>query len=184
METYQPKPLEDRESQKIGVKDAALWFGKILGIGIAGGLAARVIAGATGAKIPLPTKTREWLAENADIARFLKFYGVDGTHILPKGIGIIAGKISGIGALFMTWQKNESARIGIDDIYADLKDVSNLHWTNEDLQRDNDLTKKMIAYEQRQQEKFQSGTSPVISNAEHKGKVGEHQIAEGVSVNG
>lgn len=158
VEYYKPKPLEERSSQHVGAKEGVVWFGKLAAVGLGGWL-----AGWSGAKI---------YGKPISSPKFIKNL-IPIETLTPKMIGMIGAKIAVIGKLFLMWRKQEAARIGTEDAYTDMQAIAPLHRSNEDLQKDNTLVKKMIAFEQEQQDELNQTTRITPESAEHHGMLSE-----------
>ena len=128
VEKYEPQPFEKRPSQNVGIGHYLKELSPILGLAALGA--------ATG-----------WTAAKAGISRYSP--GVSAT---------IGGKATALVSAFLIWRKHEKARMGVKEIYKDLKSVESMHLTNEDLIKDNDVLKKMIEFEKRNHD-TPSGTS-------------------------
>ncbi|GEM_PF-4747002 len=143
VEKYTPIPYEERKSQHVGLRDAASWFGMIGGIFLASvgaDFAARKIA----------------LRQGLDTG-------------MAKKIGYCFFAVTHAVGLFMVWKKNETAHLGVSDIYENYKDVTKLHVTDEALEQYNQLLKKEIAFEQAKQRELQE-TQPlsrIIGEKQH-----------------
>lgn len=144
-ETYQPEKVEERKSRNITMSDAAQWFGKLFAVGVAGGVAG-------------------WATGHA-----LKGAGVKWAN--PKIFSAVGAKLAAIIKVFMMWQKGEGHRVGIQDMYHGLQDVSGRVRNNDDLQRDNALLEKMVAFEQEKQLALGAGSGEAVKVAQHEGHI-------------
>lgn len=120
--TWVPQPYAERKSQHVTFGD---YVGRALFKLVAGGTA----GWAVGAMID----------RMRDVKR--------------KGGVRVAGITSMIGAMvgsYFTWQRAEKSMLEVDTVYTNYRDLPGLRQTNDELERDNALLKRMAAHQQAQ----------------------------------
>ncbi len=150
-ETYQPVPYDKRPSQNIGVWDyvrqPVALFLLPFALGGAGWL--------LGKQRPAPdyaTKPEKMNMLQAYRESLRRQFG-NNEH--EGGLYAVYGLKIGIAvAAFMLWRKKEKKGMEVADVVGSVKEIAPLHMTNEDLQKDNELVKKMIAYEKQKQQRL------------------------------
>ena len=158
---YNPKPFDERPSQKLGVFD---YVKKRVGL-----VLLPFITAAAGWAIGKTRKLPDdfYQKDTSDMSfgqkyiyasqRGAQHYFGNTDHRGP-GLAFIGLKVGAVVTAFLLWRQDEKKRLEVADTVSEVKDIAHLHQTNEDLQKDNVLVEKMIAHEQDKQEALLQNT--------------------------
>jgi hypothetical protein len=158
VEYYKPTPLEDRNSQHVGVGNLVVWLGKLASWGVGGAAIAW-----SAAKILKPKIARPQFLDKMYEASGIEKLNPHSEFLTPKNYGYIGAKIGVVGKAFTLWREAEAERKGVEDMLEGVHDIASLHQSNEDLEKDNKLVKEMIAFEERKQQKPHHPNKPNLS---------------------
>ena len=191
VDRYDPKPIEERESRKLGPKEfvinelpiMALPFvgGAIaFGLGMAGVLKGRsIIAKAHNWYQRARGHEQTETVQNVLNAGY-ELYGIKTPYAKAQANNVFNGvKLGAVGSLFLGWQKKEEAKLDLIDVHEALKEVEHLHLTNDDLRKDNHLMRKQIDFmrQQRGEEPVHGHDYPTarINSVRHESKLAEER---------
>lgn len=171
---YQPVPFEQRPSQTLGAWDYLRKRGFIFILPFLVGGAGWAVGKTIKAERNLPA-----LPENASFLQQFT-HGVKlkaamegdyGSALLGRGLAL-----GGFITAFLAWRQEEKKRLEVGDVVASVKDVANLHRSNEDIEKDNALVKKMIAFEREKQARLGAQDAP------HQARISEQEAAPAAEI--
>jgi hypothetical protein len=145
---YRPKPFEERPSQKVGVMGYIREHVSLV-----------ILPFATGAAGWLIGKNQKYAENTSPKSGFIGQYQEAVKNMLGrehKG-GLYGSALFKAGILtsaFLLWRKDESKKLEVAETVASVKEIAPLHQTNDDLEKDNQLVTKMIAFEQAKQQQI------------------------------
>lgn len=160
-ETYQPTPFKQRPSQKITAWDYTRKVVPIfllpIALGVVGLFVGRQIKPDV-SEASLKKDAEKSLLEQMIFGRSRLQALADGNYgNVFKNQGFVLGSMI---SAFLAWRRGEKKRLEVAEVVESVKDIAPLHQTNEDIEKDNQLVKKMIAFEQEKQKQLQAGTAP------------------------
>jgi len=140
VEKYEPKPFKERKSQNLSVLDyvknqALFWILSIAG------------------QVSAIASVRYEIPYNEDLKKGLSRFLPSAASWQPDdGKRRLFRWTSGIllsAAAFTLWRQTKAQEIGIHEIYKDVKSVEHMHMTDADLNRENEVLKQQIAFEEK-----------------------------------
>lgn len=148
---YQPIPYEERPSQKVTWGDYLRKHVSLLLLPIA-------LAGVgymVGKNIKMTPISEETKKSGGILHAYQTYMQMQfGSENKGQLFAAYGSKIGVIISAFLAWKKKEQKRLEVSDVVESVKEIAPLHQTNEDLEKDNALVKKMIAFEQEKQAKL------------------------------
>ena len=149
---YQPKPYKDRPSQNIKVNGYLKYVGIVL-LPLIG----NAIGYLVGKQIPSKPQASPLAALDGDtLSIFEKYQNFLTSFLGPsphkgKIFGVWGAKIGVAVSAFLLWQQKEKKHLEVGDTVQSVKEIAHLHQTNEDLELDNKVVKKMIEHQREKQ---------------------------------
>ncbi len=152
---YQPKPYNERPSQNIKVNGYLKYVGIVLLplIGnVVGYLVGKQISSTPQAN-SLGGIDKDSLSAFGKYQEFLTNFLGPSTH-KGKIFALWGGKIGLAVSAFLLWQQKEKKHLEVADTVHSVKEIAHLHQTNDDLQLDNKVVKKLIEHQREKQSSF------------------------------